>query len=199
MNFLAHAYLSGNKDLILFGNFVADAVKGNGFLRFPDDIQTGIRLHRKIDSYTDSHPIFKRSLGRVRKDFRKYSGIVIDIYYDHFLARNWKEYSDTELPEFAEHVYQVLQSNHEHLPGRTKQMLPFLVMQNWLVGYATFPELSGVFHGMDRRTSLHSGMSNAVEVLEKNYGGLKSDFEAYFPELITYAKEELNSLLNDRV
>ena len=108
MNFLAHAHLSGNNDDLLFGNFIADAVKGNGLLKFPEDIQNGIRIHRKIDSFTDTHEIFRQSLDRVREHFGKFGGIVLDIYYDHFLAQNWKTYSDTKLPHFASHVYQVL-------------------------------------------------------------------------------------------
>lgn len=201
MNFLAHAHLSGKNDHVLFGNFIADAVKGNGFLKFNQDIQDGIRLHRKIDSYTDSHIIFKESLNRIRKDFGKYSGIVVDIYYDHFLAYNWKDYSSVKLTSFASHIYKVLQQNYEYLPQRTKRMLPFLVTQNWLVGYANFDDLSLVFYGMDRRTEFRSGMTKAVEVLEKNYNKLKVDFEFYYPQLEKYSREELLRIqqLNDQV
>jgi acyl carrier protein phosphodiesterase len=198
MNFLAHAYLSGNNKEILLGNFVADAVKGNGWQKYPLDIQTGMKLHRLIDVYTDRHPVFKRSLGRIRSSFGKYSGIVVDIYYDHFLANNWSDYSAAGLAEYADHVYQILQNNYEILPERTKRMLPYLVSLNWLVGYATLPELNLVFYGMDRRTGLKSGMSNAVEVLKENYTDLKSDFTAYFPELITYSQTELERLVNNR-
>ncbi len=199
MNFLAHAHLSGDNDHILFGNFIADAVKGNGLLKYDGNIQAGIRLHRKIDSYTDSHTIFRHSLSRIRQDFGKYSGIVVDIYYDHFLAYNWKNYSDIKLTSFAAHVYKVLQQNYEILPGRTKWMLPFLVTQNWLVGYASFDDLRLVFYGMDRRTEFRSGMSKAVEVLEKHYNKLKVDFESYYPQLEDYSKEELERILQKDV
>ena len=199
MNFLAHAYLSGNNEEILFGNFVADAVKGNGWQKYPQDIQTGMRLHRLIDVYTDRHPVFKRSLGRIRNSFGKYSGIVVDIYYDHFLANNWSDYSDTRLADYADYVYRILQNNYEVLPERTKRMLPYLVSLNWLVGYATLPELNLVFYGMDRRTGLKSGMSNAVEILKENYEVLKSDFTEYFPDLITYSQTELDRLVSNRV
>lgn len=198
MNFLAHAYLSGDNKEILLGNFIADAVKGNGFSHFPEDVQLGIRLHRKIDSYTDTHAVFKRSLGRVRKDFGKYAGIVVDIYYDHYLAKNWTDYADISLADYADHVYKILQDRYDILPDRTKQLLPFLVSQNWLVGYAGLRELKLVFYGMDRRTGRKSGMANAIEVLEENYEELKQDFFDYFPDLITYSKEEMDSLLNGR-
>jgi len=198
MNFLAHAYLSGNNEEILFGNFVADAVKGNSWQKFSPDIQTGIKLHRLIDVYTDRHPVFRRSLGRIRENFGKYSGIVVDIYYDHFLAKNWKDYSNTELAGYADHVYRVLQTNFDLLPERTKRMLPYLVSQNWLVGYASFKDLSRVFYGMDNRTGLKSGMINSVDVLRENYDDLKTDFLEFFPDLVSFAEEERVKLINNK-
>lgn len=197
MNFLAHAHLSGNNDEVLFGNFIADSVKGNGFLKFTEEVQIGIKLHRSIDSYTDSHEIFKRSLGRIRKDFGKFSGIVVDIYYDHFLAKNWPEYDNTDLEVFASHVYKVLQRRFMILPHRTKRLLPFLVTQNWLVGYGKFIDLKLVFYGMDRRTRFKSGMTKAVDVLEQNYEELKKDFQQFYPELTAYSEKKLIDLKVD--
>lgn len=198
MNFLAHAHLSGNNQKILFGNFIADAVKGKAFERFEKDIQIGIKLHRKIDSYTDSHPVFKETLGRIRNDFGKYSGIAADIYYDHFLARNWSQYHDLELKQFAKMVYGILDNNYDILPARTKRLLPFLVTQNWLVGYASFIDLQLVFYGMDRRTGLKSGMSKAVKVLKQNYTEINADFDQYYPQLIQYSDETLIAFQNER-
>jgi acyl carrier protein phosphodiesterase len=197
MNFLAHAHLSGDNDYILIGNFVADAVKGNGLLDYHQDMQKGIRLHRRIDTFTDTHPIFKESLKRVRPDFGKFAGIVVDIYYDHFLAKGWSNYSDRKLTSFASHVYKVLQHNYKMLPARTKRILPFLVTQNWLVGYANLDDLRLVFYGMDRRTGFKSGMNRAVEVLEIQYDSLKNDFERFYPLLQDYASKELEQLIDE--
>ena len=197
MNFLAHAHLSGNNDDILFGNFIADAVKGNRFKEYEDEVQTGIKLHRRIDSYTDSHEIFKNSLGRIRKDFGKFSGIVVDIYYDHFLAKNWADYDETKLTDFASQVYHILQHRYEILPEHTKRLLPFLVTQNWLVGYANLIDLKLVFYGMDRRTGFKSGMTKAVDVLEKNYEGLLVDFQEFYPQLSNYSATMLNELTRE--
>ena len=105
MNFLAHAHLSGKNNDVLLGNFVADAIKGNKLLKYRKEIQYGILLHRQIDSFTDKHELFMQSIDRVRKDFGKYSGIVIDIFYDHFLALNWKEYDDRELYVFVAYIH----------------------------------------------------------------------------------------------
>ena len=191
MNFLAHSHLSGDNDDLLFGNFIADAVKGNGLNQFPDDIRNGILIHRKIDSFTDTHPIFKQSLGRVRNHFGKYTGIVIDIYYDHFLAQNWNRFSSHHLTNFVDHVYRVLEDRYELLPPRTRRMLPYLTSQNWLVGYANLNGLNAVFQGMDRRTGLQSDISDAVPVLMDHYEGLKADFLEYYPLLEAYTVREI--------
>jgi len=191
MNFLAHAHLSGNNKQILIGNFIADSVKGKVFNNFPEGIKQGIILHRQIDTYTDSHRVFKRSLGRIRSKHGKYSGIVIDILYDHFLAKNWSNYHSESLSNYAEHVYSLLKENYEILPERTKRLLPYLVSQNWLAGYANFVDLELVFYGMDRRTQLVSGMKNSVKTLQENYPGLKEDFVEFYPELQEYTRKEL--------
>lgn len=195
MNFLAHAHLSGNNNQILVGNFIADSVKGKDFNNFEEGIRQGIILHRQIDTFTDSHRVFKRSLGRIRQDHGKYSGIVVDILYDHFLAKNWNDYHTENLPAYAEHVYSLLKDNFEILPERTKRLLPYLVSQNWLVGYANFTDLELVFYGMDRRTQLVSGMRNSVNTLKENYLGLKEDFIEFYPELQEYTRTELQLIL----
>jgi acyl carrier protein phosphodiesterase len=195
MNFLAHAHLSGKNNQILVGNFIADSVKGKDFNRFEKGIRQGIILHRQIDTFTDSHRVFKRSLGRIRSVHGKYSGIVIDIFYDHFLAKNWSNYHSESLVFYAEHVYSLLKENYEVLPERTKRLLPYLVSQNWLVGYANFEGLDLVFYGMDRRTQLASGMRNSVKTLQENYAGLKEDFIEFYPELQEYTRKELRLIL----
>ena len=195
MNFLAHAHLSGDNDDLLFGNFIADAVKGNGLIKFPGDIQNGIRIHRKIDSFTDTHAIFKHTLDRIRKHFGKFTGIVVDIYYDHFLAHNWHKFSEQDLPGYTDHVYKILEDRYDFLPERTRRMLPFLTSQNWLLAYANFNGLNSVFQGMDRRTGLKSGMANAIPVLMENYEGIKDDFLSYYPLLEEYCKIEIGLLV----
>lgn len=194
MNFLSHAHLSGSNKDVLLGNFIADAVKGKKFLDFRQDIQTGILLHRQIDTYTDSHVLFKQSVSRVRKDFGRYSGIVMDIFYDHFLARNWNVYHEDELAVFAVHVYGILTRNVLILPGRTKRLLPFLVSQNWLTSYAEFDGLKQVFNGMDRRTGRISGMDKAVDVIKQNYDALYADFKDFYPQLIDFSKDKLDEM-----
>jgi acyl carrier protein phosphodiesterase len=195
MNFLAHAHLSGSNKDVLLGNFIADAVKGKKWLEYRQDIQTGILLHRQIDTFTDNHKLFKQSVKRVRKDFGRYTGIVMDIFYDHFLARNWQNYHEDELAVFAAHVYGILTRNVFILPNRTKRLLPFLISQNWLTSYAEFEGLKQVFYGIDRRTGRISGMDKAVESLVRNYDELFTDFATFYPQLIDFSKESLDNLI----
>ncbi len=190
MNFLAHAFLSGNNDDILIGNFIADAVKGNHMEKFREGIRQGIKLHREIDSFTDAHPVFARSKHRIAGQYGKFSGVIIDIYYDHFLAAGWSEWSDSDLSEFALQVYQLMLENYPILPARSKRILPYMIIHNWLVGYSRFKDLRWVFKGMARRTrEYHSGMETAVESLEEHYDAFRQDFREFFPDMIRHAEK----------
>ena len=110
MNFLAHIYLSGSNDNIAIGNFISDSIRGNKYKTFPKEIQKGILLHREIDTFTDAHPIFRQSTKRLHKNYSHYSGVIVDIFYDHYLAKNWSKYSDIPLEEYTIHFYEILQA-----------------------------------------------------------------------------------------
>lgn len=195
MNFLAHTHLSGFNEDIIFGNFIADSVKGKSYNKFRDDIVIGILHHREIDSFTDSHPIPKHSRDMIREHFGKFSGIVVDIYYDHFLARNWNNYHDEELSAFSSKVYQILARRFLLLPARIRRLLPFLIAQNWLNGYANMRDLARVFKGMDRRTGHISGMDKSIVVLENNYEALYDDFVEFYKELIAFSDNKREELI----
>jgi len=189
MNFLAHVHLSGKNNDIMVGNFIADAVKGNASLKYSGDILKGITLHRQIDSFTDAHWLHRQSRNLIRDDFGKFSGIVVDIYYDHFLAKNWPTYSEVPLSDFTSRVYKELSKRLFIVPNHTKRILPFMISQNWLLNYANYKGLENVFRGMDRRTKYLSGMQNAVPVLKKYYKPLDDDFNEFYPELMQYVNE----------
>jgi acyl carrier protein phosphodiesterase len=196
MNFLAHSHLSGNNRDILFGNFIADSVKGKNFNKYPNDIKNGILIHRKIDVFTDRHEIVKESINILRPHYGKFSGIVVDIYYDHFLAVNWHDYHNDNLSDFAREVYLTLGKRFQHLPNRTLRILPFLIAQNWLVAYANLDDLRKVFWGMDRRTKNISGMKSAVDQLQKNYKLLESHFREFYPQIQEFSKTKLEEINN---
>ncbi|PKP50650.1 MAG: DUF479 domain-containing protein [Bacteroidetes bacterium HGW-Bacteroidetes-1] len=196
MNFLAHAYLSGDDPDLLFGNFVADSIKGKTLNTFESRVRDGVLLHRAIDTFTDNHPVVRLGVTRLQPDFRKFSGVILDIYFDHFLAMHWKEYNQIELKAFASHVYWNLLSRYYILPPRTKRILPWMMAQDWLVGYANLNDLQRVFNGMSRRTNFNSGMENAVDFLMENYAAFETDFRIFFPELRIYAADFIDQIGN---
>lgn len=186
MNFLAHLYLSTEEEEIIFGNFIADSVKGKVFETYSKRVQNGILLHREIDRYTDQHEVFLQSKVRLSPKYRMYSGVIVDIFYDHFLAKNWKDYSDKELKSFVSQTYQMLVSRFRILPPRSKRILPFMIAQNWLVNYSNLHDLRKVFRGMSRRTSNSAGMLNAVDDLEEHYELFEDEFKQFFPDIIKH-------------
>ena len=119
MNFLAHIYLSGDDDMITIGNFMADGIKGKKYLKYPEGIQKGILIHRWIDSYTDSHTITKQSTKRLHAKYGHYSGVIVDILYDHFLAKNWHQYHEQSLETYVDDFYELLKTHHHLLTSRT--------------------------------------------------------------------------------
>jgi acyl carrier protein phosphodiesterase len=189
MNFLAHLYLAGEDEEIIFGNFIADAVKGNSINGFNDGIKNGILLHREIDSFTDNHPVVKESIKRLRPKYRMFSGVIVDIYYDHYLAKYWDDFSDCDLRKFVSGAYSLLIRKYGLLPARSKRILPFMITQNWLVGYSNFYSLERVFKGMSRRTRFLSGMENAVEDLKRDYSAYEDEFRQFFPDIIEHVEK----------
>ncbi|MBM3435772.1 MAG: DUF479 domain-containing protein [Bacteroidetes bacterium] len=194
MNFLAHLYLSGDNDDILIGNFIADHVKGAGILKFSDGVQKGIRLHRAIDSFTDSHPVYLKSKARLSENYRKYAGVVADMFYDHFLSANWGNYSSESLNLFIERIHSVIVKSYPILPEKSQRFIAYMNKFNWLMGYGSFEGLGRALTGMAIRTPFKSGMENAVIDLKKDYILYQAEFEEFFPQIHRFT---LNWLLND--
>lgn len=194
MNFLAHIYLSGGNEGITIGNFIADNVKGKRYENYPLEIKKGILLHRAIDSYTDSHPIVKQSTKKLHKNHGHYSGVIVDILYDHFLAKNWKEYHEQPLELYVNNFYEILKTNYQILPARIKRLMPYMMADNWLLSYATVPGISKILDQMSVRVKGKSNMNFAVIELEQYYTEFESEFTAFFEELRLYVKNKLREL-----
>ena len=194
MNFLAHIYLSGDSKAVTIGNFIADGIRGKDYKKYPKDIQTGILLHREIDTFTDTHKTVRQSTKRLHKNYSHYSGVIVDILYDHFLAKNWKQYSDIPLDEYVDDFYDILEDNFEILPIRIQKMMPYLIPNNWLLSYASVDGISKVLEGMNRRTKNRSKMNLAVKELEEFYEEFENEFTLFFAELIEFAKQKLKEL-----
>jgi acyl carrier protein phosphodiesterase len=194
MNYLAHIYLSGEDEQLKIGNFIADSVKGKKYSFFSNRIQKGIILHRAIDTYTDSHPIVKKSVHRLFPNYSHYSTVIVDILYDHFLAANWKKYSPVTLEEYSLNFYDLLNLNYEFLPERVQHFLPYMIKDNWLLSYATVDGIGRILHQMDSRTKNKSNMKFAVKELEIYYSEFGKEFELFFDELEGFTKEKILKL-----
>jgi acyl carrier protein phosphodiesterase len=186
MNFLAHLFLSGNFDELMIGNLMADFVKGNAFTNMGDQIVKGIELHREIDYFTDFHPIVRESKSRLYPTYHHYASVIVDVYYDHFLAANWHDYAVQPLPEYAQQVYQLLRQKYEKLPSIMHPMVDSMQNQNWLLAYASLDNLEGVFQRMSRRTRFVSNMETAANDLRQDYALYKAEFDRFFPALIAH-------------
>lgn len=190
MNFLAHLYLSGPDPDVMTGNFIGDFVKGRqSVAAFPPKIISGIELHRAIDTFTDSHPVVAQSKKRLWATYRHYSGVIVDMYYDHFLAVNWSTYSPQLLPDYADHCYDVLEQRLSGLPEDVQLMLPYMIRGNWLVNYARLEGIQRALGGMARRTRFDSNMDKAVGDLREHYAAFGEEFAVFFQDLSKYASE----------
>lgn len=194
MNYLAHIYLSGNNHLVTIGNFIADGIKGKQYKTYDRDIQIGILLHRHIDTYTDAHKTVRLSTKRLHKKYGHFSGIIVDILYDHFLAKNWNTYSNIPLKNYVDDFYKSLKDNYEILPTRIQKMMPYMIEDNWLLNYASIEGIAKVLYGMNKRTKNISGMDKAVKELEEFYDEFEKEFTSFFEELTLFTKEKIIEL-----
>ncbi|AKA36426.1 ACP phosphodiesterase [Flagellimonas lutaonensis] len=190
MNFLAHIYLSFDDPEIALGNFFADHIRGNKYGHYPEKVQKGILLHRAIDTFTDTHPIPRKSSKRLHKNYGHYSRVIVDIFYDYFLAKNWRDYSSIPLKAFVNNFYDLLEENYGLLPLATQQMLPYMIAHDWLCNYSNLKGIARVLSGMNRRTQNRSKMNLAIIELEAHYTDFEKEFSAFFEELITFSRQK---------
>jgi acyl carrier protein phosphodiesterase len=189
MNFLAHLYLSGESDDIKFGNFIGDYVKGHDYRFYPDMVRKGIILHRDIDTYTDTHAIVRHSKLRFANAYHKYSGVIVDIFYDHFLATQWNKYIDEDLSDYIERFHYFVESRFNQLPRDMQGFITTLLKNNWLLAYTTLDGIERVLQGMSRRTSLPDETEFAMNLLRTEYDKINEEFSEYFPQLIKYVEQ----------
>ena len=190
MNFLAHTYLSGCNEEIIVGNFMGDYVKGKNYLLFPEQVKKGILIHRDIDTFTDMHQVTRRSKQRLSSRYHKYAGIIIDIFYDHFLASLWDSYSTLPLSEFVSRTYDLLKRNYKVLPDSIKRWFPTFLENNWMMAYTNVEGIELVLERMSANTSLPNHSAFAVEVLRNQYSIFMEDFLEFFPEIVEFLEEK---------
>ncbi len=189
MNWLAHLYLSEDDAAARIGNLLPDFGPPAMFVSLPTGFQRGIKQHRGIDAFTDAHPIFRQSRQRVDPPFRRFGGILTDLIYDHFLARDWAIYSSQSLSEFTQGVYKSFEHFRNEFPPQIVGYFEQMREADWLFSYR---ELSGTFVAMNRlglRLRRPLDFSPCEAILERNYEMLYSDFKAFFPELQNHAAQ----------
>ncbi|HEY5917247.1 MAG TPA: acyl carrier protein phosphodiesterase [Chryseolinea sp.] len=176
----------------MVGNFIGDFVKGRNVLeQFEADIAKGIELHRSIDEFTDHHPVVQISKMRLRPKYRHYAAVIVDIFYDHLLSRYWNNYHTEPLENFSQDTYTILQQHRNVLPIPVKNLLPYMIRDNWLLNYGTFDGIGKALTGISRRARHDSRMDESIHDLREYYEEFKSEFELFFPDLKKHSEEFL--------
>lgn len=191
MNYLAHIYLSGDNKQVQIGNFIADFVKGDPSQLFNTDVVFGIELHHKIDRYTDTHPLVRACRSLFFEEFRHYSGVITDVLFDYFLAKNWNLYSIIPLKEFASSFYHSLLDNFDYLPTKVQKMFPYMVEGDWLFNYRNIEGIKKILFQLNKRTSKKPGLENSIFTLKKHHHLLETYFFDFFRDLMQFAQKIL--------
>jgi acyl carrier protein phosphodiesterase len=186
MNYLAHLYLAGDHRGLLVGGFIADAVKGRQIEFYDSDVVAGIRLHRAIDAFTDEHFLIGTGKQALRSRFGKFSGIVMDMFGDHYLAKNWANFSDNALHRYSDSIYKRLREDWMLMPERSKHTLHYMHKQDWLYNYRHVEGIQRAFSGLAQRSKFVSGMEYAHEELELNDTFYETLFADFLPQLIDF-------------
>ena len=191
MNYLAHLHLGGQRPEELLGSLYGDFVKDRLQGQYSPVIESAIQLHRSIDVFTDRHPLVDQSLSRFTQTRRRYAGIVLDVFFDHCLARDWAQYAQEPLERFTSGFYQVLVAQPQ-LPSRLAAIAPHMAAHDWLGSYRDFETLERVLLGISRRLSRPEELAGAMQDLSALYEPLSEDFRAFYPQLQAFAACELN-------
>lgn len=193
MNFLAHILLSGTKEGVIMGNYVGDFIKG----RLTDektetwdpDFVTGLKLHRFIDFFTDKHDIVREATHRAALSQGKLAGIVMDIYFDYFLAKHFDQFSHEPLFTYTRNIYALVKNNEQHIPADMTRMAQAMIREDWLTSYATYEGVDLTFHRMSRRATYLAPLRNAMLELRVNEDFYRDKFFSFFPELQKASEE----------
>ena len=200
MNHLAHFFLSGDDEDLAIGNFVADFISNRDLPQFTEGVKRGIMLHRDIDAFTDAHPVVKQSTKRLHPFHHKYSPVIVDIYYDFLLAKNWTKYSHgdpfpkesgfrsstewhDEIRLFIDKMYNILTNRKLELPLKLRNRLPHMIADDWLMRYTTFEGLHGAFLRIEKAAAFPGSFGNAAEHLEMFLDEFDAEFNVFFPDL----------------
>jgi acyl carrier protein phosphodiesterase len=194
VNYLAHAFLARHTPELLTGGLLGDFVKGAIGERYTEGVRAGIRLHRTIDQYTDAHAVVRASRTLISPARRRFAGILVDVFYDHFLAHHWERYAELPLDDFTARVYATLWPQRAGFPERLQRILPWMRADDWLASYAEIEAVDAALNGIARRLRRFpraAVLQTGVEELLAHYAELEQQFHTFFPQLQDYANGEI--------
>jgi acyl carrier protein phosphodiesterase len=183
MNFLAHFYLSDTSEQLITGNFLGDMVRKVEWKNYSPEVIEGIKMHQQIDYFTDTHTIVKRHKALLTPKHNHFSGVILDIFYDYFLASTWEKHHKTDLPTYATWVYQALGNEESLFTPKAKMAFNHMKKHNWLTAYSTMDGIDQVLKGMSQRTRFDSNMGNSIIDLKTYQEEMSEEFREFFKEL----------------
>ena len=187
MNWLAHLHLSDPLPATRIGNLLPDILRGPELQLVPEEFAAGIRHHQIIDAYTDSHPVFRESARRIEPPLRRYGAILVDVFYDHFLACHWADYSSAELDDFVAGFHASIDDFRDRLPEQAYVRLAAIRDEGWLLSYR---QIEGIRAALDRisgRLRRPVDLTPGVDMLLARYEDFAGDFRKFYPQLISHA------------
>ena len=190
MNYLAHLMLADDSDASRIGNLLGDFAKGTiedleNF--YPPEIIRGIRMHRAVDRFTDSHQVFRDARSLLAPERRRFAGIILDIIFDHYLCRHWQDYCEKPLEEFIENVYRALDEHPEWHAGRLAAAFPMMRNENWLMTYSSIEGIGLTLERVSRRSPRTAKIAGGIHDLRNHYQELEWHFHDFMPDLLAYA------------
>ena len=187
MNHLAHLFLSQRNTDLMVGNFIADHIKSIKLSAFSEGVQQGTLMHRAIDHFTDTHELVRRSKERLFPKYSHYAAVLVDMFYDHILAKNWERYSPLPLETFAQSAYTILKGKTSEMPSRSVMILDYMIRQDWLTSYGSIKGMKKALEGMARRAKFDSKMEEAAVDLERDFKLYEAEFTPFFRELFEFS------------
>jgi acyl carrier protein phosphodiesterase len=188
LNYLAHLLLSDPHPESLVGNLMGDFARGVDLACLSPRVRAGVELHFRVDAFTDAHPVVRESKQRIAPPHRRYASVLVDVFYDHFLALDWRTYAPVALDEFTQQAYRALEAHHPILPERMAATCRAMAAGDWLTSYREVDAIDTVLRRMSRRLRRVNDLGTGIEALRASYEPLRADFHRFFPELLAFAR-----------
>ena len=192
MNYLAHLLLADDTDASRVGNLLGDFTRGSleDLAKiYPEELVRGIKMHRAVDSYTDSHAVFKECKLLLAPERRRFAGVIVDIFFDHYLCQQWGDYCSVTLDDFCAQVYSDFETHPEWLAGRLKDAFPLMRKQNWLMAYASVEGIELTLQRVAQRSPRVVGIADGIKDFKENYSEFELKFNSFMPDLVEFVRK----------